>query len=275
MKDFFGSNARFNIRTRGSARLMTLDVKASRAAQARWSAGIWTRIVRYANSNLSEEKDVANILALMHDLGASPPAELNSRAERLAWVSKMIKEAQEIRKEVGEILSWIVNPNENADRDRHAVQLISEHSHGVKLQLVNGRIVGRSFEAEHFLDSISRFVCDSLHQISKDLARLPEPSPIRICDLQSCHQFFVRDRKHMHCGEHRGARASRSTDENRRYKFIRDNLRTPVRKLKKKMMSGRLASARDGVWKRKCLTQIHIDRTNGIKKRPTYYLRTA
>src|ERR1700676_1968269 len=209
---------------------------------------------------LDGQKDVANILGLMHDLGGSPPAELISRAKRRAWVSKMIKEAQEIRKEVGEILSWIVNPNENADRDRHAVQLISEHSHGVKLQLVNGRVVGRSFEAEHFLDSISRFVCDSLHQISKDLARLPEPSPIRMCELQGCHQFFVRDRKHTHCGEHRGARASRSTDENRRYKFIRDNLRTPVRKLKKKMMSGRLASARAGVWKRKCLTQIHIHR---------------
>ena len=275
MKDFFGSNARFNIRKRGSDRLMTLDVKASSAAQARWSAGIWRRLVQFANGHLSEENDVANILGLMHDLGGSPPAELNSRAERWAWVSKIIKEAQQSRKEVGEILCWIVNPNENEERDRRAVKLISEHSHGVKLHLVNGRVVGRSFEAEHFLDSISRFVCDSLHQISKDLARLPEPSPIRICDLQGCHQFFVRDRKRMHCGEHRGARASRSTDENRRYKFIRDNLRTPVRKLKKKMISGRLASARDGVWKQKCLTQIHIDRTNGIKKRPTYYLRTG
>jgi hypothetical protein len=273
MKDFFGSNARFNTRKRGSHLLITLDAKASRAAQARWSAGIWTRVVQYANGTLSEEKDIANILALMHDLGWSPPSELISREERRALVSRMAKETQEIRTQVGEILRWIARPGENAESDRRAVEMISEHSHGVKLQLVSGGVVGRSFEEEHFLDSISRFVCDSLRQISKNLARLPEPSPIRICEIQDCHQFFVRNRKHIHCEEHRGAKASRSTDENRRYKFIRDNLRTSLRKLGKKIASGRLVRARDGKWKDKCLRQIHIDRKIGIKKRPTDYLR--
>jgi hypothetical protein len=273
MKEFFGSNARFKIRKRGSYRLMTLDVKASRAAQARWSAGIWTRVVQYANGTLSEEKDVANLLALMHDVGWSPPSELILGAERRALVFRMIKEAQEIRTQVGKILCWIASPGENAESDRHAVEMISDHSHGIKLQLVFGRVVGRTFEAEHFLDLISRFVCDSLHQFSKDLARLPEPSPIRICEIQACHHFFVRDRKHKRCEEHRGARTSRSTDENRRYKFIRDNLQTSLLKLGKKIASGRLVRARDGIWKQKCLTQIHKDRTNGIEKRPTDYLR--
>jgi hypothetical protein len=273
MKDFFGSNPWFKIRKRGSHRLMTLDVKASRAAPARWSAGIWTRVVQYANGTLSKDKDAANILALMHDLGWSPPSELSSREERRALVSRIIKEAREIRTQVGKILCWIATPGEDAESDRRAVEMISEHSHGVKLQLIHGQVVGKTFEGEHFLDSISRFVCDSLHQISKDLARLPEPSPIRICKIQDCHQFFVRDRKHIHCEEHRGAKASRSTDENRRYKFIRDNLRTPIHKLKKKIKSSRVARARDGVWKLKCLIQIHIDRTNGNRKRPTDYLR--
>jgi hypothetical protein len=273
MKDFFGSNARFKIRKRGSHRLMTLDVKASRAAQARWSAGIWTRVVQYANGTLSEERDVANILALMHDLGWSPPSELISTEERRALVSRMIKEAREIRTQVGKVLRWIANPGEDAESDRRAVEMISEHSHGVKLQLFHEHVVGKTFEGEHFLDSISRLVCDSLHQISKDHARLPDPSPIRMCKIQVCHQFFVRDRKHIHCEEHRGAKASRSTDENRRYKFIRDNLRTPIHKLKKKITSSRVASARDGTWKLKCLIRIYIGRTNGNKKRPTDYLR--
>jgi hypothetical protein len=126
---------------------------------------------------------------------------------------------------------------------------------------------------EHFLDSISRFVCDSLQPMSENLARLPDPSPIRICAAQQCSRFFVRDGKHSYCEKHRGVKGSRSTDENRRYKFIRDNLRTPIHKLEKKISSGRLESARDGVWKDKCVTQIHTDRTKGIKKRPTDYLR--
>lgn len=273
MKEFFGSNARFKIRKRGSYRLMTLDVKASRAVRAQWSAGIWSRVVQYANGTLSVKKDVANILALIHDVGWSPPSELISRAERQALVSRMLKEAQEIRTQVGQILYWVTSPGENEESDRHAVEMISEHSHGDKLQIVRGGIVGRTFEAEHFLDVISKFVCDSLQQFSKNLARLPEPSPIRICEIQSCHHFFVRDRKHIRCEEHRGAIASRSKDENRRYKFIRDNLRTSLRRLAKKIASGRLVRARDGKWKEKCLTQIHIDRTNGIKKRPADYLR--
>jgi hypothetical protein len=111
--------------------------------------------------------------------------------------------------------------------------------------------------------------------MTKDLACLPELSPIRICAAQQCPRFFVRDGKHLYCEEHRGARSSRSTDENRRFKFIRDNLRIPVRKLQNKIESGRLERARDGVWKDKCLTRIHIDRTKGIKKRPTEYLRIS
>jgi hypothetical protein len=273
MKDFFGPNARFKIRKHGSHRLMTLDVKESRAAQGRWSAGIWTRVVQYANGTLSEEKDIANILALMRDVGWSPPSKLTSTAERRALVSRMVKEAREIRTQVGQILYWIATPGENAESDRHAVEMISEHSHGIKLQLVRGGVVGRTFEAEHFLDVISKFVCDSLQQFSKDFARLPEPSPIRICEIQACHHFFVRDRKLIRCEDHRGVKAGRSTDENRRYKFIRDNLRTHLRKLGKKIVSGRLVRARDGVWKQECLTRIHIDRTNGTMKRPTDYLR--
>jgi hypothetical protein len=49
-------------------------------------------------------------------------------------------------------------------------------------------------------------------------------------------------------------------------------MRIPVRKLVKKIASGRLVSARHGEWKESCLSQIHIDRNNGIKKRPTDYL---
>ena len=63
------------------------------------------------------------------------------------------------------------------------------------LQLVKGRVVSRSFGADHFLDSISRFVCDSLQQMSKDLARLPEPSPIRICEMQALLPVFRPRRK--------------------------------------------------------------------------------
>jgi hypothetical protein len=273
MKDFFGPNARFKIRKQGSHRLMTLDIKASRAARTRWAAGIWTRVVQYAHGTLSEENDVANIPALMHDLGWSPPSKFDSSAERRALVSRMIKEAREIRSQVGEILCWIANPGKNEESDRRAVKMLSEHSHGVKLQLVRGGVVGRTFEAEHFPDVISKFVCDSLQQFGKDLARLPEPSPIRICKIQDCHRFFVRDRKHIYCEEHRGAKATRSTDENRRYKFIRDNLRTSLGKLKRKIGSGRLLRARDGIWKQKCLTEICNDRTKRSKKRPTDYLR--
>ena len=222
---------------------------------------------------LDGQKDVANILRLMHDLGGSPPAELNSRAERWAWVSKMIKEAQEIRKEVGEILCWIVNPNENAERDSRAVKLISEHSHGVKLQFVNGRVVGRSFEGEHLLDLISRFMCGSLRQVSEDLALLPEPCPIRRCKAQQCPKFFVRDGKNLYCKKHRRVKTSRSTGQNTRYKYVRDHMRTSLRKLEKNITSGRLAIARDGAWKQECLRQIHIDRSKGIKKRPIDYLR--
>ena len=52
------------------------------------------------NGTLSEEKDVANILALMHDLGWSPPAQLNSGAERRAFASKMIKVAQRFERKL-------------------------------------------------------------------------------------------------------------------------------------------------------------------------------
>jgi hypothetical protein len=151
MKKFFGFNARFKPRVSGSDFLVVLDVRASTEMQARWLARTWKRVVQYVNGTLSEEKDVANILALMHDLGWSPPAQLNSGAERRAFASKMIKVAQEVRTQVREILCWIVNPGENTDRDRRAVNIISEHSHGVKLQLVDGRVVGRSFGTSIFL----------------------------------------------------------------------------------------------------------------------------
>ncbi len=196
-------------------------------------------------------------------------------AERRTLESSILKEARKARSHVAEILCWIAKPGEDRECDRRAVGTISKHCEGVNLELVEGRVVSRSFGADHFLGSISRFVYDSLQQMSKDLARLPEPSPIRICEEQDCTRFFVRDGKHFYCGKHRGNKASRSTNENRRYKFIRDNLRTLVRKLEKKIMSGRIASGRDGEWKLKCMTYIHIDRAKGIKKRPIDYLRST
>lgn len=273
MNPIFGANARFKILERGSHYLITLDVKASRVAQARWSAGIWKRVVQYANGNFPGKDDAANILALMRELGWSLHTVSFGGPERRALESGIVKEALEVRPQVAEILCWIAKPGENAERDRRAVKIISEHYGSVSLGLVAGRVVSRSFGADHFLDSISRFVYDSLQQMNEDLARLPEPSPIRICATQYCPRFFVRDGKHLHCEKHRGAKATRSPDENRRYKFIRDNLRTPIHKLEKKITSGRLASARDGAWKLKCVTQIHINRTRRIKKRPIDYLR--
>ena len=239
MKDFFGSNVRFNIRGRGSHRLIVLDVKASRLAHARWSAGMWERVVNYTNGTFLEKKDTANILALMCELGWSLHTVSFGGPERRALESGIVKEALEVRPQVAEILCWIAKPGENTECDRRAVKIISEHYGSVCLELVGGRVVSRSFGADHFLDSISRFVYDSLQQMSKDLARLPEPSPIRICMTQHCSRFFVRDGKHLHCEEHRGTKVSRPTDENRRYKFIRDNLRAPIYKLRNKIASGR------------------------------------
>jgi hypothetical protein len=210
---------------------------------------------------------------LTRELGWSSRTFSLGGTERRALESRIIKEAQDVRSQVGEIFFWMAKPGENEDRDRRAVKLISEHSRGVNFQLVGGPVVSRSFGEDHFLDSITRFVYESLQQMGKDLARLPDPSPIRICATQHCPRLFVRDGKHLHCENHRGAKVSRSADENRRYKFIRDNLRTSLRKLGKKIVSGRVMSARDGVWKDKCLTQIHIDRTKRIEKRPIEYLR--
>ena len=172
----------------------------------------------------------------------------------------------------GAVVALILRHGPGRELDGRAVKIISEHSRGIRLELIDRRHVSRSFGAERFLDSISRFVRDSLQEIGH-VARLPEPSPIRICETQNCHRFFVREGKRIHCEKHRGARAYRSTDENRRYKFIRDNLRIPLRKLEKKIMSGRLPGTQDGVWKEKCLSQIHIDRIKKIEKRPGYYLR--
>ncbi len=70
----FGSEPRFSIHGRGSRRLIVLNVKASRVAQARWSAGIWKRIVHCANADYPEEKDVMNVLWLMSELGWSARA---------------------------------------------------------------------------------------------------------------------------------------------------------------------------------------------------------
>jgi hypothetical protein len=270
MNDSFIPDYRLKIRKGADCQLLVRDVSASRKAQAEWSAGVWKRLVQFVNGTEAKKKDAANVMSLMYELGWNPPTELTSAAERKALVSDIIKEAQEVRTQVREILYWIANPDENGELDGRAVKIISEHSRGIKLEPLDKRHVGRSFGAERFLDSISRFVCDSLQQIGH-VVRLPEPSPIRICETQHCHRFFGRDGKHIHCEKHRGARAYRSTDQNRRYKFIRDNLRIPLRKLEKKI--GRLAGAQDGVWKQKCLSQIHIDRNKKIKKGPGYYLR--
>jgi hypothetical protein len=59
-------------------------------------------------------------------------------------------------------------------------------------------------------------------------------------------RFFVRDGKQLHCGKHRSVGVSRPTDENRRYKFIRDNMRIPVRKLEKKIMGFEMAFYKRG-----------------------------
>ena len=189
----------------------------------------------------------------MHELGWSPQV-LGIKRRSLEFC--IVKEAREARPQVREVLFWIANPGENVGRDRRAVELISKHSQGIKIQLIAGRVVSRSFGMEHFIDLISRFVCDSLCQIGEDLARPLEPSPIRICETQHCPRFFVRDGKHLHCEKLRSVKVSRSTDENRRYKFIRDNLRIPAGKLKKKVASGRLENARDGIWKLKCVIQM-------------------
>jgi hypothetical protein len=70
-------------------------------------------------------------------------------------------------------------------------------------------------------------------------------------------RFFVRDGKQLHCGKHRSVGVSRSTDENRRYKFIRDNMRIPVRKLEKKIMGGRIAKHGTGIETRTPHTDEH------------------
>ena len=274
MSNHYGSNSngRLKIRGRGSDRQIVPDVKASREAHTRWSDRVWKQVVQYANGTQIEKNDAVNIAELMKDLGWSPPIW---GLERRTLQSAVVKEAREVRPQVREILCWIAKPGENAERDRRAVNLISEHNHGVKLELFEKHVVSRSHGMEHFLDLISRFVSDSLCQISKDLAILPEPSPTRICETQHCSRFFVRAGKHLYCEKHRGVKASRSTDQNRRFKFIRDNLRTPIGKLEKKITSGRLTSTRDGMWKLKCVTQIHIDKSRGIQKRPTDYLRAS
>src|ERR1700682_2853352 len=165
MNDSFIPDYRLKIRKGADCQLLVRDVSASRKAQAEWSAGVWKRLVQFVNGTEAKKKDAANVMSLMYELGWNPPTELTSAAERKALVSDIIKEAQEVRTQVREILYWIANPDENGELDGRAVKIISEHSRGIKLEPLDKRHVGRSFGAERFLDSISRFVCDSLQQI--------------------------------------------------------------------------------------------------------------
>src|ERR1700676_554628 len=74
MDGTFGSNARLNTRKSGPDFDLVLNLRASRKAQARWSMGIWKRIVQYANGTYPEEKDAANVLQLVSGLGWSARA---------------------------------------------------------------------------------------------------------------------------------------------------------------------------------------------------------
>ena len=71
--------------------------------------------MNYANGTFPEEKDAANILALMHELGWSLPRYQFRGAERQAMESGIVKEAREVRSQVEEILCWIARPGENAE----------------------------------------------------------------------------------------------------------------------------------------------------------------
>ena len=181
MERSFGQHTRLKIRSKsGSDRLLSLDAKASRQAREKWSAGIWQRLVQYANGTLPEKEDATNVLRLMIELGWSLRVEAIWAAERVTLESRIIKEAGEVLPQVKEILFWIAEPGKNMERDRRAVKTIADHFQATDLSLVKERVVSRSFGTEHLLDAICRFVYDLLQQANKDLACLPDQSPIRI-----------------------------------------------------------------------------------------------
>ena len=117
------------------------------SAMVSWDFGSESCNMRMA---LSPRRKMSRIFSHCCTISAGAhPQKQFQRTERRAVVFKMIEEAQEFRTQVGEILCWIANPGRKPEYDRRAVNIISEHSHGVKLQLVVGRVVGRSFGTEN------------------------------------------------------------------------------------------------------------------------------
>jgi len=126
MKEFFGSNARLKIRQSGSHIALAPDLKASRKARARWSVGIWKRIVEFANVIYPGEIDAENVIQLVSELDLSRRAPLIWEPEPSALGYGIAEEARRVCQQVENILCWIAKPGEDTERDKLAVKTISE-----------------------------------------------------------------------------------------------------------------------------------------------------